>query len=153
MTRSVVNSAPYKVDLSAHLADCEMNYLRLQKILPNSLEDGQCLRFQMGTSQLGITVIEQAPYTAMLELRLNRASGASWTRAELQVRMYHDAALAEVVASKGGRPLRPRYHYPNSAMYQRDEKAQRNRFLGEWLSYCLRCGHALDTPITSVDSL
>lgn len=142
----------YKVDLSAHLADCEMNYLRLQKILPPALQDGQLLRFEMGTSQLEITVIEQAPYTAMLELRLNRASG-SWTRATLQVRMYHDAALAEVVASKGGRPLRPRYHYPNSAMYQRDEKAQRNRFLGEWLSYCLRCGHSLENPLKPVGHL
>jgi uncharacterized protein YqiB (DUF1249 family) len=60
--------------------------------------------------------------------------------------MYHDARMAEVVEWEGQRGLKGRYEYPNEAMHQEDEKWQRNKFLGELLSYCLREGRALITP-------
>ena len=40
--------------------------------------------------------------------------------------------------------MKVRYEYPNRHMYQSDEKAQFNVFLGEWLSHCLDRGHVLD---------
>jgi len=60
---------------------------------------------------------------------------------ELEVRVYHDARMAEVVSAGASRHLLGRYPYPNQAMYQPDEKSQLNLFLGEWLSHCLACGH------------
>ncbi len=61
----------------------------------------------------------------------------------LEVQVYHDARMAEVVSAEHTRRLRSIYPYPNEAMHQPDEKAQLNLFLGEWLSHCLACGHEL----------
>ena len=36
------------------------------------------------------------------------------------------------------------YEYPNPRMRARDEKAQVNRFLGEYLAMCLRYGLSLE---------
>jgi uncharacterized protein YqiB (DUF1249 family) len=47
--------------------------------------------------------------------------------------------------------VKPRYQYPNASMYQRDEKAQQNRYLGEWLSLCLSHGHSLDNPLNILE--
>ncbi len=70
----------------------------------------------------------------------------------LDVRLYHDAGLAEVVVSPGsgqshyGQWL-PRYDYPNVRMYQRDEKSQLNQFLGELLAICLSQGRVAQQPV------
>lgn len=133
----------YKVDLSAHLADCEMNYLRLQKLLPEPVAAGQRLHFQLDSGEMEIEVLECAPYTTMLAVKLWRHPGNDWGLTRLQLRMYRDAGVAEVVGTATPKPLRPRYDYPNPAMHQRDEKAQLNRYLGEWLSRCLSHGHRL----------
>jgi len=58
----------------------------------------------------------------------------------LLVRLYHDADLAEVISCERHRQFRARYHYPNRYMYQRDEKARLNSFLGELLGHCLANG-------------
>ena len=136
-----MKASRYQINLNAHLADCEMNYLRLSKLLPESLAAGQTLTIGLGAHALNIAVRECAPYTTFLEMRLAQASQQPWSSICLKVRMYHDAALAEVSGAEGVHSLRQRYDYPNSKMFQQDEKAQLNRFLGEWLSLCLRHGH------------
>ena len=137
----------YQVDLNAHLADCEMNYLRLQKLLPSPLQAGEELCIGVGNHALSISVRECAPYTSFLDLRLAQAKTQAWAAMRLQVRIYHDAQLAEVTGSQQVHALRQRYNYPNQQMFQRDEKAQLNRFLGEWLSQCLRHGHRHDPNV------
>ena len=137
----------YQVDLNAHLADCEMNYLRLQKLLPDALQAGDELCIGVGNHALNIRVRECAPYTSFLDLRLAQAKTQAWAAMCLQVRIYHDAKLAEVSGADQVYALRQRYDYPNNKMFQRDEKAQLNRFLGEWLSQCLRHGHRHDSTV------
>jgi len=56
------------------------------------------------------------------------------------VRLYHDASVAEVVKCQRYQSFSPRYEYPNVDMHQIDEKVQMNRFLGELLSHCLSHG-------------
>ncbi len=63
----------------------------------------------------------------------------------LFVRMYHDARLAEVVSCDGLRSAVSKNAYPNKNMLQRDEKAQWNRFLEEWLMVCIARGHVADS--------
>ncbi len=65
----------------------------------------------------------------------------------LGVRMYHDATVAEVIEWEGHKGIRPRHEYPNRYMYQSDEKAQLNRFLGELLEFCLTQGRILDNVL------
>ncbi|MEO0442849.1 MAG: DUF1249 domain-containing protein [Pseudomonadota bacterium] len=66
----------------------------------------------------------------------------------IDVRLYHDATLAEVIAWQGQRRFQPRHEYPNPQMYQRDEKAQLNTFLGELLSFCLEKGRIMENVLT-----
>lgn len=60
------------------------------------------------------------------------------------VRLYHDANVAEVVKCQRYRQFKPRYKYPNLDMHQVDEKAQMNRFLGELLAHCLAHGRVAE---------
>lgn len=145
----------YRVDLAGQLAQCEANYWRLLQLLPdrNRREQwllgltGQPANAQSPSWHTRINVIERSRYTTTL--RLERADSqplpSDWLRAPcLTLRLYEDARLAEVLAWERHRHLQPRYDYPNSAMYQRDEKAQMNRFLGEWLALCLEQGRVLE---------
>ncbi|MBW2940930.1 DUF1249 domain-containing protein [Zhongshania sp. CAU 1632] len=149
--RSDVDKHQYRIDLNGHLADCEMNFRRLQKLLPVDVAAGDCLRFGVATNAVELHVKERAPYTTMIELRLEKPLFAELPVPVLQVRIYHDANLAEVMGARGLRPVKPRYRYPNASMYHRDEKAQQNRYLGEWLSLCLSHGHSLDNPLNILE--
>lgn len=134
----------YKVDLSTQQADCEANYLRLRKMLPELAEQDEWL-FHIGSGavigRLWINVVDRAPYTTTLELSQpaeeeGGGAAASLQSPKLTVCMYHDADMAEVVAWENHRRLKPRYEYPNRHMYHSDEKAQLNRFLADWLTLC-----------------
>jgi hypothetical protein len=136
----------YKVDLQRHMSECDMNYHRLLRLLPE-LEEREHWAFAVAMpgfqhASIHIKVVERSVYTTTLDFK--RDTGVAWLQAkDLVVRLYHDAASAEVVACRRGRQLESRYSYPNQAMYQEDEKTQLNRFLGEWLCYCLENGHSL----------
>jgi len=148
----------YKVDLPLQMAECETNYLRLQKLLLQHLakpvdDKDDSYRFlisRSGQQWLNqIRVLERSPYTTTLQIAQTSVSAtSSWLQMpRLTVRMYHDAKLAEVLAWEGHKRLRPRYEYPNQAMYHADEKLQINQFLGELLSIALSEGHQVDDVI------
>lgn len=141
--------ARYKVDLARQQAECETNYWRLSKLMPGGAHTERW-RFAVNSGsdhrQTRIHVLERSRYTTTVQIAQSEKQRAEsdWLKApQLTVRLYHDARLAEVLAWENHRRLRPRYEYPNRAMYQCDEKAQLNRFLGEWLSLCLKCGQSL----------
>ncbi|HET8711668.1 MAG TPA: DUF1249 domain-containing protein [Spongiibacteraceae bacterium] len=136
----------YCVDLAAALAECEANYWRLERLLHAFREDDR--RFALDSQvQMHVRVVERSPYTTLLEIEQVQTAIAALTQG-LSVRVYHDAQLAEVVAFAHLRRVQPRYDYPNPAMHQPDEKAQWNRFLGEWLSHCLQHGVPLDRSLS-----
>jgi uncharacterized protein len=143
----------YKVDLKGFMARCETNYLRLCQIFPDmSTTNQRCLRLApFGCRKITLTVKERTRYTTLLAIEEEGDSGArqrgpglgqEWCRAPvLTVRAYHDAKLVEVVSFDSARRVRPSNHYPNKKMLQRDEKAQWNRFLEEWLIVFLQHGY------------
>jgi len=156
----------YKVDLPGQLALCEANFLRLMKLLPElrSRDEREfALPMHKHDGKTGlrvlITVEDRAPYTTTILVShpdakaLENIAGLSHQALmmpDLRVRLYHDASMAEVLSWQQHRGIKPRYDYPNDQMYQRDEKAQLNKFLGEWLSYCLEQGRSLQSPISLV---
>lgn len=137
----------YRVDLLELQAACDANYLRLQRLLPDmrSRAEDRRVALSMGDRLLGVLVLEvreTCPYTTTLQVR--QEHGMPWLPVpQLDVRVYHDARMAEVVSAQNARQLRSRYVYPNAQMHHPDEKAQLNLFLGEWLAHCLACGHEL----------
>ena len=138
----------YSVDLSALHAVCEGNYARLMRLLPASPEVSQC-SFQLmnETLNLGTVVIEVTEYfkyTMTLKISLNQPLGDWLETPQLLVRVYHDARMAEVLSYQMQRCPDGRYPYPNAHMFHRNEKAQLNVFLSEWLTHCAKYGHAYE---------
>ncbi|WP_298186787.1 DUF1249 domain-containing protein [uncultured Pseudomonas sp.] len=137
----------YRVDLVELQAACEANYARLMQLLPAMREGGEArhVALSQGEQQFGVltlAVLETCPYTSTLSVR--QEPNLDWLPLpQLEVRVYHDARMAEVVGAQSARRFHGRYPYPNAAMHQPDEKTQLNLFLGEWLSHCLACGHEL----------
>jgi uncharacterized protein YqiB (DUF1249 family) len=148
-----VTAPRYRIDLSAHMAECDANYLRLVKLAPD-LDDHAQRALVLIVAERRITVrirlLERCPYTSLVEVSQHPwfdALAFELPAPRMTVRMYHDARSAEVVEFQSGRRFHPVYGYPNEEMRQRDEKAQINRFLAEYLSACLHYGVAEDVPV------
>lgn len=143
---AVFGKAAYRVDLPAYHADCDANYLRLCKLLPE-LDSRTYWRYQMPHGALEMLVQERSRYTTEVCLSAEAESGApKWLAPpQITVRLYHDAQMAEVVAVDGRGPVGGNgvnFTFPNPRMQRADERQQVNRFLGEWLGYCLANGRA-----------
>jgi uncharacterized protein YqiB (DUF1249 family) len=139
----------YRIDLPAHIAECDANYLRLLKLFPGLREeDSSVFDLVLGGSpyRIRLEVVERGPYTTLVALK--QVPQAPWNAPpSMVVRLYHDARSAEVVECHGARHFRAVYDYPNQHMHLPDEKAQVNRFLTEFLSMCLRHGMATSEPV------
>ena len=146
---AVKSSRKYVPDISGFISLCDSNYAKLMKLLP-ALEskDSQCFGLARGDHELGviaIAVTERCKYTTTLKLRQGFYSTQSFVNEpEMDVRLYHDAAMAEVMSLQQIGKFRGSYDYPNDSMHQKDEKALCNQFLSDWLSYCLRYGYVTE---------
>lgn len=135
------NTNRHKVDLAGLQALCAANYSAINHLLP-ALRGGQ-VQCAVAACDIHVDIRERGPYTTLLDMEQCGADLSAATPApQFQVRVYHDARMAEVVACQGHRQIKPRYDYPNARMYQKDEKYQLNRFFGEWLQRCLASGRA-----------
>jgi hypothetical protein len=138
----------YRVDLLELQAACEANYMRLMRLLPamRNHPDTRRIAMSQGDRLLGVlvlTVTESCPYTTTVQI--SQQDCLPWLPVpQMDVRVYHDARMAEVIGAENARRFRGIYSYPNAQMHQPDEKNQLNLFLGEWLGHCLACGHELE---------
>lgn len=145
---AVVRRERYRVDLPELQAACEANYALLMRLLPGMREQPGVRRIALSQGDrllgvLALEVIEACPYTTVLQVRQEHC--LPWLPVpRLEVRVYHDARMAEVASAENARRFRGIYSYPNARMHQPDEKSQLNLFLGEWLRHCLSCGHELE---------
>ena len=107
----------------------ESNYIRLGWLIPAlHAAEGRCVSQVPGDPALYLEVIERTPYTSLLNLSY-RLDGAHVP--DMQVRVYHDARVAEAHscagAPTGGGELQRRW--------------ARNMMLNKWLEYCAERGH------------
>jgi uncharacterized protein YqiB (DUF1249 family) len=126
---------------------CAFNYGRLRRLLPGLEQDHYRFHWdQPGPKPalLEIDVLQRSPYTDTLALRQTVFPESSlWgQQLNMEVRIYHDAGLAEVLRFQSACRIPARNRYPNPAMHARDEKTQVNEFLAECLHHCLREGYA-----------
>ncbi len=128
---------PYSIDLSAQMAVCDANYIRILQILPKlSLGVRREISFANSAEQAMprgespttvIEVIEKFKYTSTV--RIAQSMQSSWTLykvPEMFIRMYHDAKTAEVISYQQVRYLKAKYELPNKEFYLADEKEQIN---------------------------
>ncbi len=149
----------YKVDLKGFMAECSANYLRLHKLFPALAQtDSRCIGLRAGTRDVAeqgdtvvMRVLERTRYTTLLAIASRSVDRPHWwPEPVMQVRLYHDARLAEVVAWDRELRVYPKNGYPNERMLQPDEKYQWNRYLGEWLANCIEHGYAVEQDFPSV---
>lgn len=140
-------------DLSKQQALCEANYARIMKLMPDIHQDDE-REFQVSLagqeSTVHLKVEERFTFTTTVIVRLSMSRRSEWLEApQLQVRLYHDARLAEVICPQTRYQLKGKYPYPNKLMYQPDEKMQLNDYLAQWLSFCLNHGYQQQEVFTN----
>jgi uncharacterized protein YqiB (DUF1249 family) len=147
---------PYKIDLVAHLAECDANYVRIMMLMPE-LDRIDEHEFSVGGScvRVRLSVLERCPYTTTVRLvqpsHELSTSELGMAPPSITVRLYHDARTAEVTEYQNHRGWQAVYPYPNRYMHLPNEKAQVNAFLSEYLSHCLRHGVTTEMPVVLVN--
>ena len=133
----------------------ESNYIRLGGLIPR-LEHipATAVSEVPGDCPLHLRLHERSRYTTTLTLTyLFDEAGTAVSDPDLQIRIYHDARLAEVQACA-------RWHRHAMLESMRSELARslgerwlRNMMLNKWLDYCVERGHcfhgAVQWPSTS----
>ena len=135
---------------------CELNYARLLSLLPDCDTHSLEYKFQVNENlKYQMKILESSRYTSSIEMSQQYWAGQGsdspeFMRPVVVVRLYHDAQMAEVISSQHIAALKPSYEYPNSKMYQRNEKEMVNAFLGEWLQFCLKHSEQLQSTEISL---
>lgn len=127
----------------------ERNYIGLRRLMPDVGNMGaRAVSAVPGCLDLHYRLMERTRYTTtfILTYHLDQNSRAV-SEPNLEIRLYHDAQLAEVLSA-----MLHRHHYKNDAVVSVDQlitpdqsilqsKWMLNRFLYKWLSFCLNRGH------------
>ena len=127
----------------------ESNYRRLQALVGDlSTLAGERHSHVAGDCELILRVAERSVYTTDFELTYafdaieDRVESRS-TAPDMQVRVYHDARVAEALAwapQHGHALLRGWRQYVQRGL---DQRWARNVMLNKWLEYCKDRGHSL----------
>lgn len=136
----MASQSQYVVDVAALHQLNERNYAGLVNLLPD--DSSETVRISIGEAlDFALTVTQQARYTTDIEIvQLPGHWSSEYLKTKLEVRLYHDVRMAEVLASQGVKRLAVHYRQPNPDMRHRDEKHQVNQFLADWLSLCRQRG-------------
>lgn len=138
---NAVASNKYVPDLQAFGLMCELNYVRLSKLLPQIEPEGHFYDYCVNDNTIyRLTIVECCKFTTIVNLEQRAPDVVDYLRPQLEVRLYHDADMAEVTRAQNIKRIEGTYQYPNAKMMQKDEKYQINRFLQAWLVMCHQHG-------------
>ncbi len=121
----------------------ESNFVRLGWILPDARSVRAAAVSRVETDcDLHLTPLEVSRYTSVFRLTYEFDSpGESVLDPDLEVRVYHDARLAEA-RSIGGFKRHPQLSALESGLKRElDQRWARNMMLNKWLEYCAERGH------------
>lgn len=114
----------------------EQNYIRLRNIAPDLCIADEMISSVPAHHDLYMSITERCKYTTMLSLTYRfEESGEYLFEPDLQLKMYHDARVVEVLQ------LQSRSEGPFYLSELIEQKWRMNRFLYKWLGYCLHQGH------------
>jgi uncharacterized protein YqiB (DUF1249 family) len=119
----------------------EENYRLLQHLLPEMEAGGDRYRLSAedGSRALEILILERCRYTTFIELTKPFYIDGVWLPdLGMQLRIYHDARVVEVVSYQGCQNIPARYEVEHPSPFHKDEKRQVNLLLHDLLMYCQR---------------
>jgi len=133
----------------------ESNYIRLSWLADEVLAlDGQHRSKVPGDCDLLLTLTDRSPYTTTVNLTYLFAEEAGELRLpDMQVRVYHDAHLAEAHEWAGSHSQPVLKALRTHAERELDQRWARNVMLNKWLEYCVERGHRFScaTRLASVE--
>ena len=124
------------------MREYERNFERLRFLVPDLRElSGNTVSRAEAVPDLHLQVIDQSAYTTTMVMTYAlEIDGTQTPEPEVQVRVYHDARMAEVLAVREPGPS-GRSGWCSLRHSAMSRKWRFNRFLGKWLAYCLQQGH------------
>jgi len=140
---TVQRKAGYIQSLPKYLTLCERNYANVMRILPSAGTTGASQLLTIANEQYEVVIEQAAKYTTDICITQVQGAVEGLFTPPMNVRIYHDAKVAEVVHPNYHSRIKPSYGYPNPKMHHKDEKYQVNAFLHDWLSFCMSHGEAV----------
>ena len=136
-----------KYDVSQQAGYYEANFERLIWLVPTlasapDLIRGILLSHGADGMSLQLTILEHSKYTTTIALTHHlRMDDAMITDPFMKIRIYHDARVAEVLSYQCQSQLQ--IFHPDATLNVPNlrEKCRINRFLSEWLDYCIAHGY------------
>ena len=121
----------------------ECNYIRLRNLIPDlDFMQDHVISHLDGKLDLHLRIVERCKFTTTLNLTYYfHDDEGSFPAPDMQVRMYHDAQVGEVISCGRRRGVRHAVYNRMFNSYTLSEKWHMNRFLQKWLGYCLMQGH------------
>jgi len=136
----------------------ESNYIRLSWLAGEVLAlDGQHRSKVPGDCDLLLTLTDRSPYTTTVNLTYLFAEESGPDNVvrlpDMQVRVYHDAHLAEAHEWAGSHSQPVLKALRTHAERELDQRWARNVMLNKWLEYCVERGHRFScaTRLASVE--
>ncbi|HEY8265113.1 MAG TPA: DUF1249 domain-containing protein [Steroidobacteraceae bacterium] len=126
----------------------ESNYIRLGWLVPDLRRvQGSLTSAVVGEPALELSVVEQCRYTTSLQMSYLFGDGAGAEREPgLEIRVYHDARLAEACGTGTG-PSHPcLWKVASGAGPDSGQRWSCNMLLNKWLEYCVGSGHRFAVP-------
>jgi uncharacterized protein len=126
----------------------ESNFIRLGWLVPELRRLRGSLTSEVaGEPLLELSVVEQCRYTTSFQMTYLFGEGGARSREpQLDVRVYHDARLAEACGT-GHAPAHPRLRRLAAEVIPgRGERWSCNMLLNKWLEYCVESGHRFAVP-------
>ena len=139
----VVRKAGYIQSLPKYQTLCERNYTNVIRILPQAQQVGETKLLDIAHERYQVKIEHMAKYTTDICITQVQGGIGGMFTPPMNVRIYHDARVAEVVHPDYHKRIKPAYGYPNPKMHQKDEKYQVNAFLHDWLTFCITHGEAV----------
>jgi uncharacterized protein YqiB (DUF1249 family) len=126
----------------------ESNFIRFGWLVPDLRQISGSMRSVVtGEPALELSVVEQCRYTTTLSMSyLFDDADGQLRDPELEIRVYHDARLAEARAT-AARPAHPHLRRLSAGLArERDRRWSCNMLLNKWLEYCAGTGHRFAPP-------
>lgn len=121
----------------------ESNYIRLGWLAGEVLAlDGEHRSVVAEDCDLLLTLTDRSPYTTTVNLTYSFPEATGAVRLpDMQVRVYHDAHLAEAHEWAGTHSQPVLKALRTHAERELDQRWARNVMLNKWLEYCVERGH------------
>ncbi len=131
----------------------ESNYIRLGWLIPDlQALGGQQVSHVRDDVSLYLDVVERSPYTSVFNLSyrlgddsrdgtVQGAGACAVAVPDMQIRIYHDARLAEARSCADNPPHPALGRWQQSLRGELDRRWARNMLLNKWLEYCAERGH------------